>query len=226
MTSMSDETTHSRWLAALRRPLPGGVRWLIGLSVAAGLFVVWQSNRALQQRAVVAEIERFHPHVTYDYQFEGDARPPGPQWLRAWFGDDFFADISSIRILTDGVDNDTVAVIATLPQLRQLVLVADAMDDQGFLRLAAAAHLEELDITSATVTDAGLAQVATLRGLSRLRIAAPKITDAGLIPLEDLPGLTSVHLISTDVTREGVERLRAALPQCVVVVSPEPSKRL
>ncbi|MGD9722948.1 MAG: hypothetical protein AB7O59_21240 [Pirellulales bacterium] len=203
--------------------LSRGLRWLAMLAAAVVLMLSWQSNYVRHERSVIAEVSKFDARIHYDYELRGAARPPGPQWLRSFLGDDFFATVAGIEIKTELVTAETVAAIATLPHLQQLLLNAEGVDDAGLLQLAAASELEQLTFRSAVVTDAGLTQLAALKHLTSLTIAAPHITDVGLISLEELPNLTLVELISTDVTADGVARLRAALPKCDVRVYPAPS---
>jgi hypothetical protein len=190
------------------------------------VFAVVRSNSVRQQRSALAEVARFDARVTYDYQVQGATRPPGPNWLLRLLGEDFFAEVVGIEIDADRVDENALAAIASLPQLKFLSLQAEGLNDQHVARFTERGQLDRLTFQSATVTDSGLAQLSQLRGLSYLSIVAPRITDAGLVLLAEMPNLTFVELISTDVTAEGVERLRAALPNCDVHVYPVPRPRL
>jgi hypothetical protein len=76
---------------------------------------------------------------------------------------------------------------------------------------------EVLDLAEAGLTDDGLRRVGGLRRLRRLRLPGTAVTDAGLRHLEAMGGLEAVHLCACPgVTKEGVERLRKALPGCEV----------
>ena len=180
----------------------------------------WWSNRVRHQRRIVAEVARYDARIQYDHELRGEAGPPGPRWVRALLGDDFFATVAGVEIVADRVTDETVAAVSALPHLKSLSLNAEGIDDLTLGRLALAGDLEQLTLHSTIVTDAGLAQLAVLRRLTSLHLVAPRMTDLGLIPLEELRGLTSIHLISTDVTPEGIARLREALPDCDVRVSP------
>lgn len=69
---------------------------------------------------------------------------------------------------------------------------------------------------SATMTDADLAALARCPKLRRLELHAANVTDAGLAYLEGLDGLEYIDLRGTSTTREGVERLRRALPRATI----------
>ena len=72
-----------------------------------------------------------------------------------------------------------------------------------------------MDLFATRVTDAGLVH---LKGLHKLKtlILWGAITDAGLENLKELKQLESLGLAGTNVTREGVKRLRQALPKCEI----------
>ncbi len=224
---MWDATTTNRQPAPTRRRY-----WRIGLagmlagSAVAAILVAWQANIVWHQRSVVAEIARFDARIVYDYQARGASRPPGPNWLLRIFGDDFLTKVVGIEINAECVDETAVAAIASLPHLKFLLLRAQGMSDQGIVQFAAMKELDQLTFQSSTVTDAGLGQLTGIKRLSYLSIIAPEVTDTGLILLAEMPNLTFVELISTAVTAEGVDQLRAALPQCDVHVYPEPRHRL
>lgn len=198
------------WRTRLRWP----VVIVAGIAILAGFQVQLLQN----QRAVLAEIAKLDAQVVYDHEARGQTSPPGPRWLRQVLGDDFFDDVAGISIAREGVTDETVAAIATLPHLKSLLLNSDGISDLGLARITRLTELGELGFRSSSVTDAGLAQIAECRGLTTLRIIAPHITDIGLIPLQEMPHLALVELISTAVTQEGVALLRAALPRCEVHV--------
>lgn len=216
-----------------RRSSDHGTGWAaIGFRVAVAIVAVvvvaigWRSNHVRHQRRIVAEVAKYDARIQYDHELRGRTGPPGPRWVRSLLGDDFFTTVAGVEIVADRVTGETVAAVSALPHLKSLSLDAEGIDDLSLGRLALAGELEQLTLHSTIVTDAGLAQLAVLRRLTSLNLVAPRITDLGLIPLEELRGLTSVHLISTDVTPEGVARLREALPNCDVRVSPEPTATL
>jgi hypothetical protein len=202
------------------------LRGILIVVVVIAILAGWKVNDVRHQRSVVAEVSRFDARIVYDYQVQGAPGPPGPGWLVRLVGHDFFADVVGIEIDAGRIDLQAVAAIATLPRLRFLNLRAEGLSDQGITLFTGITQLDRLTFQSAAVTDAGLAQLAELKGLSYLSIVAPRVTDAGLILLGEMPNLTFVQLISTDATAEGVERLRAALPNCDVQVQPEPRHRL
>ena len=82
--------------------------------------------------------------------------PPGPQWLRAKLGDEWFQDIVCISIMRSASD----------PLLRQI----------GECR-----SLRGLTIwRSPEISDAGIGSLANLKALEELRLSASNVTDAGL----------------------------------------------
>jgi hypothetical protein len=79
-----------------------------------------------QQRAVEA-IRELDGEVLFDYQVDsvGDPialqAPPGPEWLRRWVGQNFFASVVSVSYEPDATDND-LRHLVEFPQLHSLFL--------------------------------------------------------------------------------------------------------
>jgi formylglycine-generating enzyme required for sulfatase activity len=70
------------------------------------------------------------------------------------------------------------------------------------------------------IKDEDLARLKCLPPFRELNIEHTAITDAGLVHLIGLKNLQRVVLTGAKVTAEGVERLRAAMPQCQVLWDP------
>src|SRR6267143_506127 len=70
---------------------------LAGLGLV-GCSLLWVSlaQRVASQRAAVRAIEDLGGDITYDFELEGKSEPPGPGWLRAWIGDDYFRRVASV----------------------------------------------------------------------------------------------------------------------------------
>jgi hypothetical protein len=77
--------------------------------------------------------------------------------------------------------------------------------------------LRGLDLRGTGVTDAGVRHVAELRLLEALSLVSTDVTDACLSDLAALKGLRYLDLRDTATTEGGAQRLRAALPDCVVL---------
>lgn len=117
----------------------------------------------------------------------------------------------------------------------------DAIGDAELPRFAALAKLEELDLWTSAVTDAGLPQLAGMTSLKHLNLSETKVTDAGLSHLKSLPHLEQLYLMGTEVsdaavatlaqmkqlkhldvtrtrvTKAGAQKLKRALPGCIVM---------
>lgn len=145
------------------------------------------------QRAAVVALHKFTGIVRYDYQSSDQPTPPGPPWMRAWLGDDFFAEVDFVCLACDKSFTDaTMECLGSLPRLK-------------VLRLGHAA-----------ITDAGLENVKCLSQLEELSLGGNKITDVGLECLKALSQLKTLDLRGTKVTDEGVKQLGEALPNCEI----------
>ena len=84
-----------------------------------------------------------------------------------------------------------------MKNLALLKLLRTPFDDEGAEALKGWVSLKELYLPDTRITDLGLASIATLQNLE------------------------VVYLERTKVTAAGVAKLKAAIPKCNIVVSPE-----
>jgi hypothetical protein len=179
----------------LRRRLQFGLGTLL---LAVTVFGVWLGiavNKAHQQRRAVAAIEALQAKLQFDYERDADgqripdARPPGPKWLRALLGEDYFRKV----VLVDFAFGYT--------QLRG----RSKVDDQSLSCVEALADLEFIDLDhNPAVTDKGLVHLRNLKNLRRLSMYHCNVTGTGFVHLKAAPQLRHLAISYTPLTREGV----------------------
>ena len=145
-------------------------------------------------------VENLAAWVGYDYQvdakgFPKDAKPPGAEWLRELFGDDFFRDAVRVSVRRE-------------------------VTDAGLEYLKGLSQDAWLVLDDSRITDAGLKHLEWLAQLSGLSLQHTKVTDAGLEYLKGLAQLEVLFLVGTKVTAEGVKKLQRALPNCKIGWTP------
>ena len=135
--------------------------------------------------------------------------------------------------------------LAGLEKLTTLSLERTQITDVGLQQLSGLKNLETLLLSGTNITDDGLAHLAALEQLRHLYLSHCKIRGPGLLHLKALeklenlnlssnavgddavdfiaavPNLKHVELYETGFTREGIVKLRGALPKAGVYVSPE-----
>ena len=185
-----------------RRWLRFGLRTLLIFITVAGCALGWlgvKVREARRQQADVAAILKLGGRVEYDYDEDGQGNrvqnpvPPGPPWLRAVLGDDFFRDITGTEL------TDTPATDADLEHVR------------GF------AKIKWLHLDGTRITNAGLDCVSGLTRLETLTLVRTQITDAGLVHLTRLTELGELHLYGAPVTPAGAAKLQKSLPDCQIL---------
>ncbi len=182
-----------------RRPwLRFSLRFLMLLVALIAIPLAWKMNRVHNQRAVVAEVMRLNGQISYYHQrrrvkvARRTAEPPGPKWLRGILGDEFFADVDSVSVDGEQVNDHTIRQIASLPHLKRLGIRSNSISDAGLKNLAGHSELESLSLNSSSLTDTGLRHL------------------CGMTKLE------SLSLARTQCTTEGVSKLQKALPICKI----------
>jgi hypothetical protein len=107
----------------LRRHLTFSLRTLFILLTASAVWLGVVVNRARQQREAIKAIEALGGTVVYDWElsspspadFDPDATPPGPDWLRRLVGDEFFQDLGVVHLA-----GPQASALSAIPHLQRL----------------------------------------------------------------------------------------------------------
>jgi len=226
-----------------RRRFQFGLRSLLLLVTAIGLGLGWASwklNEIRQHQRVVEEVRRLGATVSFEHQLNNpNPVAPGPRWLKRILGEDFLAEVTQIQLNDERVNDDTLALIATLPnEGSSLIATSDGITDEGLEHLAKGTGLDALEIHSANVTIAGYENLKKLKKLESLivrderiddswlpvladltqvrylTLTQTRVTDAGLTHLKRASWLRLIDLRQSKVTKEGVDQLKRELPNC------------
>ena len=128
--------------------------------------------------------------------------------MKAFLGDDFFAGVFSITISDAPVSEPTLALIATLPDLKWLSITSGQVSERGLENLAKRSKLEHLTVRT---TDAGLAHLTGLKTLTALTVAGTQMSDSGLETIAKIKHLEWLELNVKKVDIDGLAHL-AKLP--------------
>lgn len=191
---------------------------------------------ARQQRACIESIFA-HGGRVYYHRWPDILPDSAYEWLAPALGSDFFLDVSEVwasqvkdldlaavgrfhRLLAldlrQSSVTDDLAHLRELKRLEWLYLDETAITDAGLEHVQELSELQRLYLISTGVTDRGLARLSKLEHLQLLYLDRTQVTDAGLGHLVGLSNLTSLRLYETQVTEQGVERLKQALPRCLI----------
>ncbi len=183
-----------------RRWLRFSLRFLLLLVAVLAIPLSWKVNCVRNQRAVVAELMRLNGLVGYHHQLRSvrvarrTAEPPGPKWLTAFLGDDFFAEVILVSVGGEQVTDKTIYQVASLPHLNTLSISSNSISDAGVKSLARHSGLDSLTVTSAKVTEQGLMQLTGLKGLKHLSLGLFSVGDSELESITVLKQLESLDL--------------------------------
>jgi hypothetical protein len=186
---------------------------MIVVAIAGSWFAVKKQQKE-RERAAVKAIKAAGGVVLYDYEWDfawgfiPNEEPPGPAWLRAWLGDDFFAHVVFVGLPGEAVTDAGLEHLKGLTQLKRLYLEDTRVTDAGLKHLRGLTQLEVLELRSAKVTDAGLEHLKRLTELKDLSLDNTRVTDAGLEHLKGMTQLAGLSLVGTQVTNSGLEHLK------------------
>jgi internalin A len=124
----------------------------------------------------------------------------------------------AVRFQGDEFTDANLTDLCELQSLGRLVLSGKGFTDAGLRTVGGLKGLTYLSFVDTKVTDAGLKEVAGLEALQILYLGrCPGVTDASVDSLARMKGLKRLYLKGTDVTKEGVARIKKALPDCDIV---------
>ncbi len=193
-------------------------------------------RQAERQREAATAIEKLGGKVRWDSKASGK-----PAWLRGLLGDHFFNTVRSVDLVGTKATDAGLENLKGLRQLQQLWLNDTKVTDAGLENLKGLSQLQWLTLDGTKVTGTGLenlkglsqleglwlsrtkvndAALEHLKRLSQLKVLwldDTEVTDAGLGNLKGLSQLKGLSLGGTKATDDGKQRLRQALPKCLIL---------
>jgi Leucine-rich repeat (LRR) protein len=121
-------------------------------------------------------------------------------------------DLEVLHMPSGLVDNE-LAVVAGMPRLRELRVVAvgygPGVTDDGVKALRDLKEMRKLKLWSNKLTDTGLKHIAGLTKLTELELVDTKISDASMPLLATFTDLERLDLTFTKVTPDGLRQLKS-----------------
>lgn len=121
--------------------------------------------------------------------------------------------LTSLRdVSLSSATDDSLAVLAQLPNLEILSLRGTAVTDDGLKHLRGHGRLRSLLLGSTNVTDHGAIHLLSLPALEIVDLQQTKISDAGAASLSKIPQLQRLNLSGTAITDASIPHL-VRIPQ-------------
>ncbi len=121
------------------------LRMMMVLILAIGCGLGWRVRRAESQRRAVAQAGKLGAMIQYDYQYSGGksiptGEPWGPSWLRKALGNEYFQEVSSVKLYTFAAPKKDVdlAPIEQFDRLEAFETYGDGITDAEII-----AHIED-----------------------------------------------------------------------------------
>lgn len=137
------------------------LKWMVALVIglACTLSVIYIIERAHTQRTAVRAIEDLGGSVMYDFELQGQAEPPGPRWLRALIGDDYFARVEEVMLWNPATVDADLAPVYDLTHVKKLYLHGVDISDTSVPSLERMHSLERLSLWNTTISDEAKARL-------------------------------------------------------------------
>jgi hypothetical protein len=132
---------------------------------------------------------------------------------------DFLKQLSkleSLSLIDSQFGNSEAEKLKEMPNLKTLFLYNSAIGDEGLAQLRHLNNLEMLGLGGTKVTDQGIAYISVLPKIKYLSANDTVISDSSIESFAKMSSLRELELYKTHVTREGIGRMRKAMPHCKI----------
>ncbi len=174
------------------------LRTLLMLVTAIAIALAWLGNYARKRTAAFAAIRQAGGQIRMVMR--------EPTLLDEWFGPEMFCVVNKVDLRKGKVNNELLAYVGDLRELRRLDLSYADIDDEG-LRQIAHLPLNELWLQSTRITDSAAQTISRMRTLNFLQLNATSLSDEFLDRLRPMPELEDLGLRGTNVTSAGMRYL-------------------
>ena len=119
-----------------------------------------------------------------------------------------FTQLQDLDLTFNPFTDKGMESLASLKNLRRLLLRDTLITDEGLKYLAGLTNLEELDLSGTRITDKGIESLRGLKNMRRLNLLGAQASDAAMDVIAGMPHLEVLNLYRTHVTNTGVAKLR------------------
>ena len=228
---------HAAFRYQVQPPGPRWLRWILG----DDYFITPVSLNLLEQSGIkddcLAQLDAL-PHLEgamfYKVQF-GDRDVAHLKYLRnlksLTFNEgtlsgpdgprkfDFLKQLTkleSLSLIDSQFGDSDAGYLEGMPDLKTLFLYKSAIGDKGLAHLQTLKNLEMIGVSGAQVTDRAIVYLSVLPKLTYLSANNTGISDEAIESFAKMSSLRELELYRTHMTREGVARLRKAMPRCKI----------
>ncbi|EAQ78345.1 protein kinase domain-containing protein [Blastopirellula marina] len=125
-------------------------------------------------------------------------------------------ELIELHLTNTNVQDEDLALLTGLSKLQHLHLYDTRISDAGLAQIGKLTKMKILSIDKTEITDKGIAHLTTLHDLEVLNASNTNLTDVSVNHLAQLPRLQRLQVQGTQITRQAIEKLHAALPDCVI----------
>ncbi|MDC0934641.1 hypothetical protein OAS39_00030 [Pirellulales bacterium] len=125
--------------------------------------------------------------------------------------------LETLGLTENLIDGDGLKFLRGMTHLRELCLDENPLRDIGLSHIASMPNLEKLGLCDSLITDEGIKHLVSLPSLVYLTILdCEGISDSSIEYFAEMQSLKNLELYGTKLTRDGIDRLRKAVPNCQI----------
>jgi hypothetical protein len=140
----------------------------------------------------------------------------GPNAPRQFEFLQYLPQLESLSLIDSNFGDADAEHLKGATKLKTLFIYGSEIGDDGLAQLQHLKNLEYIGLGGTNVTDRGIAYLNALPKLQYISATNLNITDAAFESFTKMTALRDLELSNTRVSREGIDRLRQAMPTCEV----------
>jgi hypothetical protein len=122
-------------------------------------------------------------------------------------------DLKTVLLLGQDVTDEAAGALPASVKLVSIQFFNTSITDKGIAGLARLKSLQTFKFTGMGLTDEGMKSLAKIKTLQVIVITDAKVTDDGVLALRTLRNLRQLTIENTEATEQSIERLRESLPR-------------
>ncbi len=195
-----------------------GLKGFLAAFTAITILLGVYSQRLVEvrrQHDFAQKIQQLGGRVDYDYQqiSAGWLRTKNgvllPTWLCTVFGDDLFANVTSVSLQqSEFQDADLTRINHALSGLEDLTLIESRITGEGMKHLNGLENLQTIMIDGCQANELGFTNLSRLKNIEEVVIIGLGVTDANLDHIGEIPNLRRLTLWNTNISDHGLRHLR------------------
>jgi len=131
----------------------------LGAIIFSGIWLTKQGLHGYAQSKSIEAVRQLDGNIAFDYQLQRNREAPGPQWLRAVIGAEYFANVEVVELHGTAVTDEDLGQLDGFPYAKFLHIEGTQVTNKGLRNLSFMPHLVWVFAKDSNVTAEGVADL-------------------------------------------------------------------